>query len=336
MISPGASVATWPEATGTVRVIGYGSTWINSGLLSIGAGGQLHIRTGAQAITDALQVGLYGYGFTGSVIVEGYDSALTSQADTYIGGGESSSYLELRQGATFSSNNVYITTCWPCGGAAIARGSATRWFNTGEFVVGAGGSGSLLVEQGAQLFTVNARIHLTNDDLVGPTSTAVVRGWGATWTNEGLLRVRDFGHSTPPRAGRRERDRRREHPLRPSRSGSEPRASRTPIAAAAYAVEKPPTAPIPACSTNVFRNVTGAATAVAKARPTIHSGHRSRCAMAASTPRGGSLAAPDALVAPTALLARAAPAARAPGSRSGSDSRRPASENPADAAKSAP
>ncbi|WP_437312431.1 hypothetical protein [Sorangium sp. So ce385] len=194
LISAGASVATWPEATGTVRVTGYGSTWINSGLLSIAAGGQLYIRTGAQAVTDALQVGLYGYGVTGSVIVEGYDSALTSQADTHIGGGESSSYLELRQGATFSSNNVYITTCWPCGGAAIARGSATRWFNTGEFVVGAGGSGSLLVEQGAQLFTVNARIHLTEDELVGPTSTAVVRGWGATWTNEGLLRVGDFGH----------------------------------------------------------------------------------------------------------------------------------------------
>ncbi len=194
LISAGARVATWAEATGTVRVIGYGSTWINNGPLSVAASGQIYIRRGAQVITDSLEVGLYGYGAPGFVIVDGYDSALTSRTDTTIGGGESSSYLELSQGATFSSNNVYITTCWPCGGAAIARGSATRWYNTGEFVVGARGSGSLLVEQGAQLFTVNARIHLTDDDLVGPTSTAIVRGWGATWTNEGLLRVGDFGH----------------------------------------------------------------------------------------------------------------------------------------------
>ncbi|WP_437963117.1 hypothetical protein WMF04_25600 [Sorangium sp. So ce260] len=194
LFSAGASVATWPDATGTVRVTGYGSTWLNNGPLSVAAGGHLYIRTGAEVITESLEVGLYGFGVEGSVIVEGYDSALTSRTDTYIGGGESGSYLELRQGATFFSNNVYITNCWPCGGEAIARGAATRWFNTGEFVVGAEGAGLLLVEQGAQLFTVNARIHLTDPELVGTTSTAIVRGWGATWTNEGLLRVGDFGH----------------------------------------------------------------------------------------------------------------------------------------------
>ncbi|AUX46579.1 hypothetical protein SOCE26_080850 [Sorangium cellulosum] len=198
LISSGAIVAANDEATGTVHVTGYGSRWINSGSLWVAllneTMGQLYIRRGAEVITDSLQIGIAGYSANGYVLVEGYDSALTSRTDTYIGYAESDSYLELRQGGSFYSHNVYIARCQLCSGHAIAGGSATTWVNTGEFVVGANGHGTLLVEQDAKLFTVNARIH-TTDDMVGyHTSRALVRGWGATWTNEGLLRVGDFGY----------------------------------------------------------------------------------------------------------------------------------------------
>ncbi|WP_437672416.1 hypothetical protein [Sorangium sp. So ce131] len=183
---------------GRASAASYGSRWINSGSLWVAflneTTGQLYIRRGAQVITDSLRIGIAGYSANGYVLVEGYDSSLTSRTDTYIGTAESYSHLVLRQGASFSSHNVYIAKCPLCSGDAVATGSATTWVNTGEFVVGATGWGTLLVEQDAKLFTANARIHITDDGMIGIRSSAVVRGWGATWTNEGLLRVGDFGY----------------------------------------------------------------------------------------------------------------------------------------------
>ncbi|XXY53626.1 hypothetical protein WME91_21050 [Sorangium sp. So ce269] len=185
--SNGAYVGYAFYSIGVVDVIGYGSRWINRGRLDIATAegtGFVNIRRGAQVTTDDLVAGVRIDGI-GNVLVEGYDATLTSRGTALIprnGVGR----VELKQGASFFSNNVYLGSCTTsCLGLASVTGSATRWINTGEFVVGGGNTGTVDVYRG-ELFTANARIE--GDDNTGH-SYVKVSGWGGTWTNNGLLRV---------------------------------------------------------------------------------------------------------------------------------------------------
>ncbi|WP_437829262.1 hypothetical protein [Sorangium sp. So ce1153] len=189
LISPGATVSGSYDP-GIILVDGYGSTWINNGSIEIGDDfeSRIVIRHGAEAITDDFVVGIRGDYRYGRAVVEGYDATLTSRTTTYIGT-KGHGTLELRQGASFFSHDVYFggilgPSCGTCTGEAIVTGTATRWVSTGEFVLGARGRGLLDIRSG-QLSTVNARI--AGDDLM--SSRASVSGWGGTWTNEGLLQV---------------------------------------------------------------------------------------------------------------------------------------------------
>ncbi|WP_437637565.1 hypothetical protein [Sorangium sp. So ce854] len=190
LISAGASI--WAISTvNTVRVLGYGSTWLNTGAIEISAlgdpmapaEGSLEIRNGAEVITDDLILAAGHRDSHGHVLVEGYDATLTSRGNVHVGvDGEGD--ITLRQGATFFSNNVYMAVCMQCTGVATVAGSSTRWVNTGDFIVGGAGGGTLDIYR-AEVFTVNAVVK--GRDFLN--SFAFVRGWGGTWTNQGLLRV---------------------------------------------------------------------------------------------------------------------------------------------------
>ncbi|WP_437278223.1 hypothetical protein WME90_44545 [Sorangium sp. So ce375] len=189
LISPGASVDGGSADFGTVQVDGYGSTWINNGSIELGRNyteGWVVIRNGAEVITDDLVAGFSGSQGYGRVLVEGYDATLTSRTNTYIGD-RGQGHVELKQGASFFSHNVYVGGahgCSICGGEIAITGSATTWVSTGEFVLGVKSRGLLNIQRG-QLFTVGARID--GDDFMN--SHASVSGWGGTWTNQGLMRV---------------------------------------------------------------------------------------------------------------------------------------------------
>ncbi|AUX46833.1 hypothetical protein SOCE26_083420 [Sorangium cellulosum] len=189
LISPGASVNGGSADFGTVLVEGYGSTWINNGSMELGRNyteGRVVVRSGAEVITDDLVVGVRGTLGYGRLFVEGYDATLTSRGNTYIGD-LGQGYVELKQGASLFSHDVYIGGvhgCTICGGEVVIKGSATKWVSTGEFVLGVTSRGLLDIHRG-QLFTVGARID--GDDLMN--SHASVSGWGGKWTNQGLLRV---------------------------------------------------------------------------------------------------------------------------------------------------
>jgi T5SS/PEP-CTERM-associated repeat protein len=189
LISSGASVDGGSADFGTVQVDGYGSTWINNGSIELGRNyteGWVIIRNGAEVITDDLVAGFSGSQGYGRVLVEGYDATLTSRTNTYIGD-RGQGHVELKQGASFFSHNVYVGGahgCSICGGEIAITGSATTWVSTGEFVLGVKSRGLLNIQRG-QLFTVGARID--GDDFMN--SHASVSGWGGTWTNQGLMRV---------------------------------------------------------------------------------------------------------------------------------------------------
>ncbi|WP_437305206.1 hypothetical protein [Sorangium sp. So ce388] len=180
------------DASGTVQVIGYGSTWINSGSIQICASGDdcnglLVVRDGAEVLTEDLVVGERASQNHGVLRVEGYDATVTSLGNTYVGH-RAYGRVELKQGGSFFSNNVYIggaSGCSSCSGHVTAAGSGTKWVSTGEFVVGVNSQGTLDIDR-AQVSTINARLGY-RDALM--STTASVRGWGGTWTNQGLFRV---------------------------------------------------------------------------------------------------------------------------------------------------
>lgn len=197
LISPGATVRASYDP-GIILVDGYGSTWINNGSIEVGDDleSRIVIRHGAEAITDDLVVGIGGDTKSGRALVEGYDATLTSRTTTYIGT-QGHGTLELKQGASFFSHDVYFggiigRSCGTCTGEAIITGTATRWVSTGAFVLGMRSRGLLDIRSG-QLSTVDARIG--GDGFMN--SSASVRGWGGTWTNQGLLQVgSNYGYGT--------------------------------------------------------------------------------------------------------------------------------------------
>ena len=197
LLSAGASVAAGVGSGGTVQVIGYGSRWINNGRLAISlrreSRGSLLVQRGAQVVTYELLLGERGYLAEGYVLVEGYDASLTCTTAN-IGHAEGVSRVEIKQGGSFFSNSAYIGTCPVCQGHVTVTGSATRWVNTGPFLLGANGRGTLIVDQGAQVFTVGARVEVFSSAPLYGSSSALVRGWDATWTNEGLLRIGTVGY----------------------------------------------------------------------------------------------------------------------------------------------
>ncbi|WP_437931203.1 hypothetical protein WMF37_18900 [Sorangium sp. So ce291] len=189
LISPGASVDGGGAGFGIIQVDGYGSTWVNDGSIVLGRNyneSWLVVQHGAEVTTDDLTVGARGSLGDGFVLVEGYDATLTSRTNISIGY-TGQGHVELKQGASILSHNVYIGgvgNCTICGGEVAITGSATTWVSTGEFILGVK-TGSLLNIHRGQLFTVGARID--GDDF--RNSHASVSGWGGTWSNQGLLRV---------------------------------------------------------------------------------------------------------------------------------------------------
>jgi T5SS/PEP-CTERM-associated repeat protein len=183
------------DRSGTVQVIGYGSKWTNSGSLQICVGGDdcnglLLVQNGAEVLTEDLVVGDRSSMNHGVLRVEGYDATVTSLGDTYVGL-RAQGRVELKQGGSFFSNNVYIgggsgaSGCSICNGHVTVAGSGTKWVSTGEFVLGMHSQGTLDIDR-AEVSTINARIGY-RDALMRPTAS--VRGWGGTWTNQGLFRV---------------------------------------------------------------------------------------------------------------------------------------------------
>ncbi|WP_437774451.1 hypothetical protein [Sorangium sp. So ce1097] len=172
-------------------MIGYGSTWTNSGSIQIAATsycqGLLAVRNGAEVITDELVVGHQNSQSTGRLLVEGYDATLTSLGNTYIGL-RAHGYVELKQGASLFSNNVYIgggQGCTVCDGHVTVSGSATQWVSTGEFIVGVYAQGTLDIVA-AQVSTTNARIGVMDTQWRGAVSSkATVRGWGGRGPTRG-------------------------------------------------------------------------------------------------------------------------------------------------------
>lgn len=192
LITPDTIVGAKSFFSGQVTVDGYGSSWRNQGTITLGAqsdaSGLVVVRDGAKVSTHDIVVGSRGIQACGQVIVEGYDATLTSTGDAIIGRSECDGELELKDGGSFFSNNVYLTSGGETGARVLVTGYATKWVSTGEFIVGKADRAILTIGYQAKLSTVNAQI-ASGQRFSGRWGQVSISGFGATWNNQGVLRI---------------------------------------------------------------------------------------------------------------------------------------------------
>jgi T5SS/PEP-CTERM-associated repeat protein len=192
LITPGAIIGASSDFDGAITVDGYGSRWINHGAIVLSdrtfSRSLVVVRHGARVDTDDIVVGSRGIQACARLVVEGYDATLTSTGTAIVGRSECDDVLELKDGGSFFSNNVYLAATGETGAKVFVTGYGTRWVSTGEFIVGQRDRANVEIGYQAKLSTVNAQI-ASGQSFGGRWGKVHISGWGATWTDQGLLRI---------------------------------------------------------------------------------------------------------------------------------------------------
>jgi T5SS/PEP-CTERM-associated repeat protein len=172
---------------GAVTVTGAGSSWINSGLLSVGNDG-----------TGALAVG------NGGVVTSGLLTVGQSGAGTVTignGGVVSSGLLTVGQfgtGTLTIANGGNLITSIPGAdignsvgsqGMVTVTGAGSTWTNSGLLSVGTNGAGTLTIANGGAVSNTDGFIGFAT----GSQGAVTVTGAGSIWTNSGALFLGRFG-----------------------------------------------------------------------------------------------------------------------------------------------
>ena len=173
-------------STGTVTVVGTGSTW-NLGNLFVGnnGSGTLDIRGHGTVSSASGYIG-FAAGSIGTVTVEGSGSTWTTDEDKYpfIVGYHGSGTLNVTGGGTVSSRDGYLGQYSGSVGAVTISESGSKWTNGGDLHVGYSGTGTFTQTDGTN--SVAGMLSL------GSEST----GQGIYNLNGGLLAVRALSKGT--------------------------------------------------------------------------------------------------------------------------------------------
>jgi T5SS/PEP-CTERM-associated repeat protein len=155
------------NATGNSAVVdGSGSYWSNSNVLLVGvsgSGNSLLITNGGQVMAVNSDIGVNAGSTANMVTVSGVGSVLTNSGNLTVGYGGSSNTLTVSAGAKVFSSNSYIgRDPGSTGNTVSITGNGSLWSNSGSIFIGdngtgVGGSGSLVVRDGAmvQAATIN-------------------------------------------------------------------------------------------------------------------------------------------------------------------------------------
>jgi outer membrane autotransporter protein len=185
-------IGVYSGANGMVTVTGAGSTWINSGYLTVGntGDGTLTVADGAIVSNVIGRVGLSA-GSTGTVMVTGDGSTWTNSDGLNVGyGGDGT--LNIEAGAEVISTYGQIGLLDSSTGTATVTGAGSTWTNSDTVIVGVSGDGTLNIEDGGAVRNVDGFI----GDSVGSTGAATVTGAGSTWSSSGNLTVGHYGAGT--------------------------------------------------------------------------------------------------------------------------------------------
>ncbi len=155
-----------------------------TGVLGVGykGVGQLTITDGKVVPSTVGYLGYYG-GSEGNATISGAGSKWNVTQQLYVGYNGTGT-LTIEQGATVSSATGYLGYDSYAQGTAFVRGSGSSWTISGDLSLGgAYGTGTLRIEQGAQVSNANAYLGTYNFS----SATIIVSGLGSKWTNSGNL-----------------------------------------------------------------------------------------------------------------------------------------------------
>ncbi len=174
---------TFVGSTGDVTVSGSGSTWANSGELTVGnyGTGTLKVEDGGQVLNTNAYIGYYGdLGGTSSATISGSGSTWKNTGDLYVGDFGSGMLVIDKGGAVSNVDGIigYANTGTVTVAGADAGGTVSTWTNSGNLFVGydSGGAGTLTIENGGEVRASAVSIAT----LTGSTGTLNLNGDGAT------------------------------------------------------------------------------------------------------------------------------------------------------------
>lgn len=153
----GGAIGSLAGSTGTVTIDGTGSTWTNgilrvgdvgTGTLNITNRGTVHDLVGAVAVSDPAS--------NGHVTVDGAGSSWVNDGGTLIGVA-GTGRLDIRNGGkvdtglTVPGANAIVGSAAGSSGLAFVEDAGSTWNVVNDLVVGSYGSGSLVIDRGANV-----------------------------------------------------------------------------------------------------------------------------------------------------------------------------------------
>ena len=194
----------------SVLITGTGSTWNNSGDLTVGWNGSSNslVVSGGGSVTNGQSnngaiIGLNIDSSNNSVVIAGAGSTWKGSGDLQIGSSGSGNSLVISNGATVGNGQVSYGGVIGLGATSsnnsvLVTGSGSTWSNSGNLQIGYdGSSNSLVVAAGAVVSTV-VNAPLNYGGVIGLNSDSsnnrvLVTGNGSTWTNSGNLTIGNAG-----------------------------------------------------------------------------------------------------------------------------------------------
>lgn len=187
----------------SVLVTGSGSTWSNSGNLTVGydgSGNSLVISNGGNLTNGQHSyggvIGLNSGATNNSVLVTGNGSAWHNGGDLFVGESGAANSLVITNGGTLINGQVSYGGVIGLNTSAsnnnvLVVGTGSSWSNRGNLTIGwNGANNSMAVMSGGQV--------VSSQGIVGDVSSnnsAVVTGSGSTWSNSGDLIIGASGLS---------------------------------------------------------------------------------------------------------------------------------------------
>ncbi|MBN1403359.1 MAG: PEP-CTERM sorting domain-containing protein [Opitutales bacterium] len=163
-------------STAQVNVSGIGTEWVNANNLYVGRGGSgtLNIDSGASVSAASSYLGYDDIAY-GETIVSGSGSQWINSGILYVGYNGYGTFV-IQNGATVSNGRAYIGYgASSSGNQVYVGGAGSRWTCSNELTIGATGSGSMTVSDGAYVSSASARIGSLG------TGVATVEGAGTLW-----------------------------------------------------------------------------------------------------------------------------------------------------------
>lgn len=185
-------------SSGSVTVTGEGSTWTNSGDLTIGwdGSGEMLISNGGTVTSSSGRIGAFT-GSSGSVTVTGTGSTWTNSGGLTIGEAGSGELL-ISEGGAVSSTNGFIGWSSATSASVIVTGAGSTWTHSGILFIGDSGldefGDPIPGRDGTRELVVSGNALVTIEDITIGSLDSFLRldGGFFAWQGDNLTSLDDF------------------------------------------------------------------------------------------------------------------------------------------------